>query len=489
LEQSPKQDYGNKWLVFSATAMGLFLATIDGSIVNIALPALSVELNTDFGIVQWVVLAYLLTIVTLLLSVGRLADMVGKKNLFLFGMVVFTTGSLFCGLSTNVGMLIGFRVYQAVGSVMLMALTSAIVTESFPPSERGMALGLNGLMVSIGSIAGPTLGGIILGTLSWHWIFFVNLPIGVVGTFMAWRYVSPGKPAGGERFDYAGAVTLFCGLFFLLITLTLGQNTNFTNLPVIGLFILSISFLTVFVILEKRIKMPMIDLKMFANKLFSVNLITSSMNFICSAGFVLLIPFFLENMRGYPSETAGLMMAVTPLSMGIVAPFSGRISDKVGTRPLTVLGLILIALGYLGMTTLNANTSTLGYILRSIPLGVGMGIFSSPNNSAVMGSVPRSRLGVASGLLSLSRTMGQTTGIAVIGAIWASFVKSYAISSVFNGDATLAPIPAQISGLHNTLLIIVGIMLVSVSLSVTAWSVERHQAKMKKVNPQPAGEE
>jgi EmrB/QacA subfamily drug resistance transporter len=480
VDQDRQIDYKNKWYVFAAVAMGLFLGTIDGSIVNIALPTLSKELNTDFSIVQWVVLAYLLVIVTLMLSIGRLADMIGKKPLYLSGLAIFTLGSVLCGLSNSVYMLIGFRVLQAIGAVMVMALGTAIVTEAFPAEQRGMALGLTGLMVSIGSIAGPTLGGIILGVFSWHWIFFVNLPIGLLGIVLAWRFVSPHRPQGGQRFDYAGAVTLFLGLFSLLIALTLGQNTSFINPLVLVLFVISIGIIISFVMLEKRMPQPMVDLKMFTNKLFSVNLVTATMVFICSAGTVLLIPFFLQNMKGFSSETAGLLMAATPLSMGIIAPFSGRLSDRLGTRPLTVIGLFLIGLGYLGLTTLDANTSGLGFVLRSIPLGIGMGVFNSPNNSAVMGSVSRNRLGVASGLLSLTRTLGQTTGIAVIGALWASHVKQLS-GALWVGDATLAPIPAQIAGFHSTLLVIVVIIFVALFLSATAWFIETRNARQAQV--------
>ena len=179
----------HKWLVLAAVAMGVFLATIDGSIVNIALPTLVNSLHVPFALVEWVVLAYLLTITTLMLSIGRLADMVGKKSLFLAGMIIFTTGSLLCGLSTTIGYLIASRVIQAVGAALTMALGTAIVTEAFPSEERGRALGLNGLMVSLGIIIGPTLGGLLLEHFSWNWLFFVNLPVGLAGIIMVIRYV------------------------------------------------------------------------------------------------------------------------------------------------------------------------------------------------------------------------------------------------------------------------------------------------------------
>ncbi len=471
--QPAAPDYSRKWYVMAAVAMGLFLATIDGSIVNVALPVLQSELHADFSVIQWVVLAYLLVVVTLMLSVGRLADMIGKKPLYLVGFIIFTAGSVLCGLSSSAGMLILFRVLQAVGAVMLMALGTAIVTEAFPPSERGRALGMGGLMVSIGSISGPTLGGLILGVLSWHWIFFVNLPVGVVGALMVWRFVPAHKPVGAQRFDFPGAASLFVSLLALLMALTLGQNIGFMQAVVWALFALSAACLALFVRIEIRSPQPMIDLRLFQNNLFSVNLITGSITFISSAGTVLLMPFFLQNVLNYSPEKAGLLLVTVPLAMGIVAPLSGALSDRFGTRPLTVIGLGLLLLGYAGVTTLNVDTTPLGYILRFIPIGVGMGVFQSPNNSAVMGAAPHGRLGVVSGLLSLTRTLGQTAGIAIMGALWATQVKaSAAVLGGWQGDATLAPAAAQVTALHGTILVIVGLIFMGFLLSITAWWLE-----------------
>nr|HPN54146.1 MFS transporter [Anaerolineaceae bacterium] len=276
----------NKWLVMAAVSTGIFLATIDGSIVNIALPTLKADLSADFAVIQWVVLAYLLTVVTLMLGIGRLGDMIGKKPLYTIGFIIFTIGSGLCGLAQNAAMLIFFRVVQACGAAMIMALGTAIVTEAFPPQERGKALGITGLMVSLGSITGPTIGGLILGALSWHWIFFVNLPLGIIGIFMVIRFVPASQTAGRQRFDFAGAAALFVSLLALLMALTLGETDGFTSLLVWGLFALFLSSLAFFIWLEQRTADPIIDLSLFKNSLFSVNLITGFLTFVCSAGLV-----------------------------------------------------------------------------------------------------------------------------------------------------------------------------------------------------------
>ncbi len=444
-----EQDYSRKWYVMAAVGMGIFLATIDGSIVNVVLPTLVQELSTNFPTVQWVVLAYLLTLTTLTLGVGRLADMRGKKPIYTAGFVVFTLGSVLCGLAPHVYWLIGFRVLQAVGAAMILSLGTAIVTESFPPTERGKALGISGSLVSIGIVVGPTLGGLLIAALSWRWIFFVNLPVGILGTLMARRFVPAVQPPGGQRFDYWGALTLFIGLLSLLLALTWGQRLGFGDSRTLLLFANWALFTVVFVFIEWRSDQPVVDLRLFRNRLFSINLTIGFLTFISISGTVILIPFYLQNALGYDTRQMGMLLALAPIAMGIVAPLSGALSDRFGTRPITVTGLVMLLLGYYAVSSLDSQTSAAGFMLRFLPLGVGMGMFQSPNNSAIMGSAPRERLGIISSILSISRTLGQTTGIAALGAVWASRVFYHA-GEVLSGGATEAPVAAQVAGLQDT---------------------------------------
>jgi EmrB/QacA subfamily drug resistance transporter len=464
-------DYSKKWTIMAAVAMGIFLATIDGSIVNIALPTLQTDLQTTFGLVQWVVLGYLLTVTILLLSIGRWADMVGKKRIYAAGFILFTLGSLACGLSTSIWMLIAARVFQAIGASMMMALGTAIITENFPPKERGKALGISGLMVSIGIIAGPSLGGVILGKLTWHWIFFVNLPIGVIGTFMVLRFVPNIIPGIHQKFDFLGAGLLLISLSSLLIGLTMGEVAGYGSIQVmvlLGVFLLS---LITFLVVEKNSPNPMIDLAIFRSGLFSVNLITGFITFVGVAGTTLLMPFYLENVRGYSPQVIGLMMAVVPVMLGIAAPLSGILSDKFGTRPLTVIGLGILITGYAAISTLQVDTSIAGYMLRYVPIGLGMGMFQSPNNSAIMSSVPRERFGVASGLLSLTRTLGQVTGIATLGAVWSGFILS--ANHLAGQSVLLAAAADQVNALQGTMRVVMYTVIFAFLLSLTAWWAER----------------
>ena len=468
----PAVDYSRKWYVLSAVGMGVFLATIDGSIVNISLPTLVSSFQTDFALVQWVVLAYLLTVTTLMLGVGRLADIYGKKPIYTAGFIIFTIGSVLCGLSPSIYTLIGFHVLQALGAAMIMALGMAITTEAFPPSERGRALGITGTIVSVGIAVGPTLGGLIVKNLSWHWIFFVNLPIGIIGTFMVVRYVPAFRPAGGQRFDYWGALTLCISLLSLLVALTLGQRAGFGDRAVLLLIGSWIVFLATFIFIELRTEQPMIDLRLFRNSLFSVSLTTGFIIFICLSGTLILMPFYAENVLGYDPQQTGLLMATVPVALGIIAPISGNLSDRFGSRPITVAGLAVLTVGFLAVSSLDAETTTLGYVLRFLPVGLGIGMFQSPNNSAIMGAAPRDRLGIASGMLAVTRTLGQTTGIAVLGALWAGQVFKNA-GEVIAGGATAAPVAAQVFALRETFVIVSVLIFLALLLSIWGLREER----------------
>jgi len=365
----------------------------------------------------------------------------------------------------------------------MMTLGMGIITEAFPPQERGKALGISGSIISVGIVIGPAVGGLIIDSLSWRWIFFVNLPIGIIGTLVGLKFIPNLKPAGKQQFDYWGAVTLFVSLLTLLLALTWGQQLGFSAPQILLLFAGSAIFLSLFIITEWRTIQPMIDLNLFRNNLFSIGLITGFITFVCIAGAVILLPFYLENVLGYGTRNVGLLMAAVPVVMMVVAPVSGSLSDRFGTRLITVIGLIILLTGYAALTTLNAQTTAVGYLLRMLPVGIGMGIFQSPNNSAVMGSVQRERLGIASGLLSISRVLGQTVGIATLGALWASRVI-VRTGAILEGGATTAPIPAQVAGLHDTYWTAVAMIAVALSLSI--WALVQERRLRQEVSPAQA---
>jgi MFS family permease len=296
----------------------------------------------------------------------------------------------------------------------------------------------------------------------------VNLPVGVLGTLMVLRFVPNFKPSGRQKFDFGGALTLFISLFALLLALTMGQQAGFTSGGILLLFGIWLAFLLLFLVTEFRTPQPMIDLTMFKNGLFSLGLVTGFISFVTIAGTIILIPFYLETVLGYTTRQTGLLLAVIPVVLGVVAPLSGALSDRFGTRIITVIGLAFLVLGYWAMSSLNADTGTWGYIFRLLPIGLGMGVFQSPNNSAIMGAVSRQRLGIASGLLAVTRTLGQTTGIAVLGAIWAARVTNYT-GEILPGGPTTAPITAQVNGLQDTFRVV--IVLIFIALLLGLWGL------------------
>ncbi len=463
----------------AAVGMGVFMATVDASIVNVALPTFVRIFNTQFAVVQWVMLAYLLTLATLMLSVGRVADIIGKKPVYMTGCIVFSIGSLLCGMEQTIYWLIIFRVVQALGAVMMIALGTGILTEAFPPEERGKAMGTIGAVVSIGIITGPTLGGLLIDLISWHWIFFVNVPVGIITVILIYKFVPDTIPEQGQRFDFWGAFTLFISLFSFLLSLTLGQKLGFTNRFIIILFVIWFLFFILFLYIELKVKQPMIELPLFRNTLFSLNLLTGFVSFVASAGVVLLMPFYLENVLGYNPHQVGLLLAVVPLAAGLFSPLAGILSDRLGTRLISAVGLLIILSGYLALSTLDENTTSLGYILRFFPVGMGIGVFQSPNNSAIMGVAPRQRLGVVSSLLSITRSLGQTSGIAFIGAFWASRVAFYSGVN-FVQDINSAPMTAQVAGLNDTISALIVLTTFAFILGCLALLKERIKKRLLK---------
>lgn len=464
-------DYSRKWYVMAAIGAATFLETIDTSAVNLALPTLVRELDTTFATVQWVVLAFVLTQATLMLVVGRLGDMLGKKRIFVAGFVVAALGALLCGLAPGIGWLIAFRVVQAMGTAMALALSMGIATEAFPPSERGKALGAVGSIVSIGIVIGPLLGGVLLDALSWRWIFFSVVFFALIGLPIALRYMPDTAPTARERFDYLGAFLFFCCLLAFLLATTFGQRIGYGQPAILALLGTALGIFAIFLVVEWRIDQPVVDLDLFRNSGFSLNLLLRFMSFIIYVGVLLLLPFYLENVLGYAPRQVGMLLTVVPIAFGVVAPFAGTLADRFGTHPVSMVGLFMLLGGCFALSTLDAQTTTLGYVLRLLPFGAGMGIFQSPNNSVIMGNAPRERLGMASSLLSVIRTLGRSTGIALLGALWAGRVLIYAGGAV--SDATDAPIAAQTAGFQDAFLAAGLLVVLALGLSAFAWRRER----------------
>ncbi len=480
-QTSAPVDYSRKWYVMVAVVAGVLLATIDSSIVNVSFPTLVESLDTTFDVIQWVSLAYLLTNATLTLGMGRLADVKGKKNLYVAGFAIFTVASALCGLAPTVGWLIVFRVLQALGSVLVIALGTAILVEAFPPSERGKALGWVGSAVSIGVVTGPAVGGLIISGWGWRPIFLVNIPIGIIGTWLATRNVPKTRPLPGQKFDVAGTVLLSLSLLLLSAALTLGQTAGYGSPMIIAAFAGFAICAMAFVAVELRSESPMIQLRLFRSPMLTVSVVSGFLAFVCLSCTFLLMPFYLQGVLGYPVGVVGLLLGIAPFTMGVVSPIAGSLSDRIGIRKLTVIGLSVVLVAFLVFRTFDTETTALKFLLFAIPLGLGLGVFQSPNNSAIMGSVPPSYMGVGGGILTLTRLLGVTTGVAVLGSVWAASVAANLGGVLPEGGASDAPAAAQVAGMHTALG--VAAVIIVVALAISVWGLRKEE----QTRSRPAG--
>jgi EmrB/QacA subfamily drug resistance transporter len=479
----PRADRIHPWVILVAVGLTLFMNTIDGTIVNVALPTLTRELSTDFATVQWVVLAFLLGLTALMLSMGRLGDMIGKKRVFTVGLILFVLASVLCGLAPGVYWLIAFRFVQAVGAAMTLALGVAIVTETWPPQERGRAIGTTAGIISLGIAAGPVLGGLILQALSWRWIFFVNLPVGLVALVLVWRFVPAVPPLRrAERFDFLGAGLTGIALLAFALAMTFTQTLGLLAWPTLALLALAGVTLVLFVRVEQGLPAPMMDLSLFRHRSFSLNLFTGFLSFVAIAGVVLLLPFYLQLVMGLSQRQVGLLMGVVPSVLAVLGPLSGTLADRFGTRPVSLVGLALLVLGYLSLTRLDVFSTPSQFVWYLLPVGLGMGTFQSPNNTAIMNTAPRARLGIASGMLSMTRTLGQLTGIALLGAFFAARLQAHAGRPV---DINQAAAEVIVLALHDQLRLVAA--LIAFGLGLALWQARYERRTRTNHAPVEAG--
>ncbi|WP_100488351.1 MFS transporter [Sporolactobacillus pectinivorans] len=412
LTYQDNQDVQRKrWLILIVVNLFTFMSTLDASIVNVALPQISRDLNLPIASSQWIVTIYLMVICVLILMFGRLGDMLGKIFVFRIGTLLFVLGSLISGFGLNFELLLTGRVIQAIGASMTMANNFGIATDIFPRSERGRALGLIGTFVSLGGIAGPGIGGIVVSALSWNYIFWINVPIGIVVIILG-LYVLP-KDLFKSKGNLDKTGTLIFGLFITLLFagLLLGEHFGYKNWKIAGFLILSVVFLALFIRAEWHKEQPMLQLKLFQNPLFSVGILCGYLVFLSNFCFTIIAPFYTQDILNMTARDSGLLMMLFPIMMAVIAPMSGALSDKIGSEILTFIGLLVLVAAQIGLGFLD-ETSPLFYVGMLIAmLGIGSALFMSPNNSLVMSTVPRSQLGSAGSVNALIRNLGMISGI------------------------------------------------------------------------------
>ncbi len=410
-----------KWWVLIAVGIATFMSGLDVSVANIILPVVTRDLHSNVTVVEWVVTIYLLVVSGLLLTFGRVGDLHGYKNVFMFGFVFFVLGSTACGLAASAGTLIAARALQALGAAMLYSNSPAILTGNFPPEQRGQALGMQATMTYLGLTIGPSLGGWLTEQFSWHAVFFVNIPIGLLAIWLGARFIPPMKPADkSTSFDVVGAVTFSLGLVALLLGLNQGGEWGWTSPFVLGALVLAVLALATFVVVESRVPNPMLDLSLFRNRLFTASAGTAVLNYVCIYSVLFLLPFYLIQGRGLDPASAGLVLTAQPLVMAVAAPVSGTLSDRIGSRLPGTAGMAILAIGLFLLSRLGIDSPISSVAIALAVVGLGTGIFVSPNNSALMGSAPRHRQGIAAGVLATARNVGMVLGVGLAGAIFTS---------------------------------------------------------------------
>lgn len=420
-----KKQSGHPWIVFGVVALGTFMATLDSSIVNVALPTISRELNASLTLLQLVVTIYLLTISSTLPIWGKLGDTWGPKKVYIYGFLVFILGSVLCGLANNVIFLVASRVAQGIGAAMMMANNMGIVTAAFPSQQRGKALGSMGAVVAAGSLTGPSLGGFLVTSYGWSSIFFINIPIGILGFFLGSYLLKNDLARERQAFDFRGALLFATSIVCLLLALSEGNNWGWKSWPVLLLLLGSLLIFLIFILNETRAKDPVIDLTLFRNPFFAAGTLAALLSYLLLFFTIILMPFYLDHVLGYSAVKTGLMMTPIPLALALVAPLSGWLSDRIGPVALTCGGMTVMGLGLAGLAKLSLQSSQTEIVLKLFFFGTGIALFNSPNNSSLLGSVSKDRLGVVGGLLATMRNVGMLLGIALSVAIFTMTLQNY----------------------------------------------------------------
>lgn len=472
-----------KWFILFTVLVGATMSALDVSIVNVAMPTMQHSFKVQMSTIEWVAMAYMLTLTVFLPLFGRLADMFGRTKMYNTGFVVFTVGSALCGLAPNANFLIFSRVLQAVGAGLLQANSVAIITQAFPSNELGKAIGLQGSIQAIAMSVGPFVGGMLIAAVNWRLIFYVNVPIGIIGTFMALFILPSSKAKIGEKkekIDYLGISLFAAGLASLVLAVNQGGNIGWGSPLIITYFIIAAVLLPLFVYIELKVEHPMIDLKMFKKWGFSAGNATGMLSYYVLFAVLFLMPFYLEEVLGYNAVITGSILTPIPLSMAIIAPFAGAISDKLGSRIMTTTGMAICAISTLLLTFLGSTINIYLLIFEFILLGVGMGIFTPPNNSAIMLSAPRERLGVAGGILNMMRALGLIFGVAISGLIFTNLKKGYEMAHVGTTVHSKVPHSTFISAFMIGFSVLM-ISLVAINIFATIISVAKKDVKITKI--------
>lgn len=475
-----------RW-AFAAVAIGTFVSVVDHGSVIVALPTIAEHFDTDLPTAQWVIVGYTLAISALLLPMGRLSDMIGRKRVYVGGFVVFVVGAALAGSSTDITTLIAFKTLQGIGAAMSQSCGMAILISIFPSHKRGSVLGSHMSVVGAGSVIGPALGGILVGSLGWEWVFFIHVPVGILAALVAIIVLDERgltQPGPRTTFDWLGAAASSAALIIMLLVLTTGSNIGWASPAILVGAVGAIAMLAAFIWWELRTTGPMLDLRLFKRKLFSFGVSVGFISFFGGSSSRFLMPFYLQKVLGFSAMQVGLILVPAALTMIMTGPVSGRLSDRYGWRKFNVGGLSLIAVGLFILSGVTQD-SPLGLAMAGMMVqSAGMGIFQSPNNSSILSTVERSRYGVVSALTQLIRNSATVTSVVVTTAIVTAAMASegYPPSLEAVSDAP----HAFLSGLRTAFLVMGGLLLLGVVVSF--FKGERAEGVMGPVSQTHAGE-
>jgi EmrB/QacA subfamily drug resistance transporter len=445
----------DKWKVLLTVAVTTMTATMDASITNIAFPVLCRVFDTEVSVVMWVTLAFILVSTSSMLILGKIGDIFGRKRIFLAGITVFTMGLLACALAATIGQLIFFRALQAVGAAMTVSCGTAIVTEAFPPRELGKGLGSLGVAVSLGFIAGPIGGGLLLDFLDWRSIFYARIPLGVAALLMTIIFLEKDRPRSGMlKLDLQGTLTSSAGIFLFVLGISRMRDFGFLSFQVLPPAALGVAMIVIFILLERRHENPIVDLALFKDKVFSSAIGGLFLHFAAAPSYILVIPFYLMLGLHLRASEAGILMAVNSVTTMVFGPISGWLSDRFGRIWFAAAGSAATAVSFALMLGFDLQSSVGTIATAFVMLGVGVGAFQPSNNSIIMGAVSREHLGTASALIATQRQVGIAVGMAMCGTLYSTWKEGYQEKLVEQGiEGVLASEMAIPMAFHDVVLI------------------------------------
>jgi EmrB/QacA subfamily drug resistance transporter len=448
-----------KWWTLAAVAFGLFMIMLDNTVVNVALPSIERDLHVSISSLAWVVTAYALTFAALLITGGKLGDLFGRRRIFIVGIAIFTLSSLAGGLAPSAGFLIGARAVQGVGAALMNPASLSIITATFPPRERGQAIGIWAGVSAMALAIGPLIGGLIVDNINWNWIFFINIPVGVVGIVVSQLVIKESRDTSHEQsIDLPGLITSSAGLFALTYGLIEGNRHGWTSPEIVGLFSAAAALLVAFVLLERYQRLPMLDLSLFRIGSFTGSNIVAMLVSLGMFGVFFFVSLYIQNILGWTPTQAGASFLPMTILIILIAPIAGKLSDRIGSRWLMGGGMTLVSISLLLYQRVGLH-STFWTLLPAMLLGgAGIAMTMSPMTAAAMGSVPVDKAGVGSGVLNSFRQLGGSLGIALMGAILASYVTA----------PPRSPLGAQqfVDGLHAALLVAAAITFAAAIVAV-----------------------